>query len=336
MARNPGFLARWSQYFAVRMAGFLMTAVSPDVVLRALGAIGRTGHRLSAKHRKRISDNLAHAMPELSEAAKRRISRSAFEHLAKLAGELAFGPALLRTDTWWRYVHIGDLGTSLDYINAGQPAIVVTGHIGNWELLGFTQALLGYPVHAIARPIDNPVVNEWVNDSREKRGLTIINKRGSNSEMTRILNASGILGFVADQDAGRRGVFVPYFNRLASTSRSIGMLAVRCEVPVICGMCRRTGPGFKHEISVSDVIRPADWQGQPDPEYYVTARYTRAIETMVRACPEQYLWMHRRWKTRPSWETTGQPMPEAFEQKLGTLPWMSPDLLARLKSPLPA
>ncbi|MEX2216933.1 MAG: hypothetical protein WD768_22665, partial [Phycisphaeraceae bacterium] len=334
MARRIGFIARWSQYFAIRMVGFLMAIGHVDEVLRLLGGIGRAGYRLVPKHRRRIMENLAHAMPELSQAARVQIAKGAFEHLIKLAGELVVTPSLLRTDTWSRYVRLGDLGRALEYLNTGKPAIVVTGHVGNWELLGFTKALLGYPVDAIARPIDNPLIDRWVKDVREQRGLRIIDKRGSNFQMTRVLKASGILGFVADQDSGRRGIFVPYFNRLASTSRSIATLATKRDVPVICGMCRRTGEGFQHEISVVDIIRPQDWHSQPDPVYYLTARYTRAIETMVRRCPEQYLWMHRRWKNRPVWEERGEPMPDDFRRKLESLPWMTGELMNQLQMPL--
>ena len=82
-----------------------------------------------------------------------------------------------------------------------------------------------------------------------------------------------------------------------------------------------------------DLIMPRDWMSQPDPLYYVTARYMRAIENMVLACPEQYLWMHRRWKSRPRHERTGKPLPTSMRRKLESLPWMNQALLDRLAEP---
>jgi len=141
------------------------------------------------------------------------------------------------------------------------------------------------------------------------------------------------LGFIADQNAGDKGMFVPFFGRLASSYKSIGLLAIRQEVPVVCGYAHRIGPGFYYELGVADVIQPGDWQDRHDPLYYVTARYARAIETMVRKKPEQYLWMHRRWKSRPRHERQGKQMPAALRRTLEDLPWMDQAQMDRLRHP---
>ena len=124
-----------------------------------------------------------------------------------------------------------------------------------------------------------------------------------------------------------------FFGRLASSYKSIGLLALREEVPIVCGYAHRVGPGFHYELGVADVIRPDDWQDRHDPLYYVTARYARAIEAMVRLRPEQYLWMHRRWKSRPRHERQGKPMPKALRQNLEALPWMDQAQMDRLLNP---
>ncbi len=106
-------------------------------------------------------------------------------------------------------------------------------------------------------------------------------------------------------------------------------------MPIVCGFCRRVGEGFNYEISTVDVIYPDDWQSMRDPLFYVTARYIRAIETMVRRAPEQYLWMHRRWKSRPRWEEQGKPMPANLQRSLEELPWMDQATMERLRQPAP-
>jgi KDO2-lipid IV(A) lauroyltransferase len=245
---------------------------------------------------------------------------------------------MLHLDTWARHTRIVNLGSALEMLNAQQPCIVLTGHLGNWEVLGYLLAVLGYDINALARPIDNPLINDWLLGIRERKGLKIITKWDATDRMLGVLRQGGALGFIADQNAGDRGLFVPFFGRLASTYKSIGLLAMRKQVPVVCGYAHRVERQervYSFEIGVVDVIRPEDWQGFRDPLYYITARYIRAIETMIRMKPEQYLWMHRRWKSRPRHEREGKPMPAALQRNLEELPWMTPAELEQLKQPAP-
>jgi KDO2-lipid IV(A) lauroyltransferase len=169
-------------------------------------------------------------------------------------------------------------------------------------------ATLGFETTSIARPLDNPHVNRWLLGVREKQGQKIVAKKGATSEVTEVLGGHGTVGFIADQNAGSKGIFVDFFGRKASTYKSIGLLAMEYEVPVVVGYARRLGDRFRFEVGVQDVIYPDDWKDQPDPLRYITQRYTKGIEDFVRADPGQYLWVHRRWKTRPKGET-----PEAFD-----------------------
>ncbi len=157
---------------------------------------------------------------------------------------------------------------------------------------------------------------------REKRGLRIITKWDATDRMLEVLNNGGSLGFIADQNAGDRGLFVPFFGKLASTYKSIGLLAMNQKVPIVCGYARRCNDQMGYELGTTDIIYPQDWQAASNPLYYITARYMRAIEEMVRRWPAQYLWMHRRWKSRPRHERLGKPMPSSLRRNLESLPWM--------------
>ena len=118
----------------------------------------------------------------------------------------------------------------------------------------------------------------------------------------RRLEAGAALCFIADQNAGHKGLFVDFFGRPASTYKSIGLLAIRHEVPVIVGCARRLSDRFDYEIEVNRIINPEEWAGRDDPLLWITQEYTRAIEDFIRVDPSQYLWVHRRWKTRPKGE----------------------------------
>ena len=207
----------------------------------------------------------------------------------------------------------------------GQPAIFITGHCGNWELLGYSLAVMGYPLHALARPLDNPLLNRWVMGMREDRGLRIITKWGAMPILQQILGAGGWIAFIADQNAGDQGLFVPFFGSLASSYKSIGLLAMRYNIPIVAGFARRLDGRFRYELSCTDFITPDDWANRDDPLFYITARFNHAMEQMIRSAPEQYLWVHRRWKSRPRHERLGRPVPPRLVAKLRSLPWLSND-----------
>ena len=127
---------------------------------------------------------------------------------------------------------------ALDRLVRGEPVIFVTGHCGNWEVLGYAMSLLGFPMAALARPLDNPLINEWLLGVREARGMQIITKWGATSLLPRLIEDGHAVGFIADQNAGDQGLFVPFFGRLASSYKTIGLLAMRYKVPIMAASAR--------------------------------------------------------------------------------------------------
>lgn len=322
----------------------------------AIKPLSRAYAALNAKRTIRAEQHLQVAFPEMSAEKRREIALHGWEHLFTLGLEFAFAPRLLNTETWPRYIDIGHIGPAVSHMLGGRPVISITGHCGNWEVLGYTIGLLGFRLHALYRPLDLKPLDAWVRRTRESRGLTLVDKFGSLHRLPNILkpkdgSPGAPLGFVADQNAGDRGMFVPFFGRLASTYKSIALLAMHHDAVLLCGSARRLrsdephppevliGPSqrpildppnslrsmgsFRYQVDLADVILPEEWKTQPDPLFYITARYRRAIETMVRAAPEQYLWMHRIWKSRPRHERLGRPFPPALRDKLLALPWMT-------------
>jgi KDO2-lipid IV(A) lauroyltransferase len=322
MAKPQGPISAWSQYLGARLAASALTSFDINATLRTAAALGRGLYDIDPRHRERAREHVRLAFPDHSQQAIEAIARGGFEHLVQLAVEVCATPRLLTADTWADHAEIENLGGAIRLMNAGRPVILLTGHAGNWEVLGYLLATLGYELDAIARPIDNPLINDWLLGIRQRQGMRIITKWDATDQMVAVLRRGGALGFIADQNAGPKGLFVPFFGRLASTYKSIGLLAMRERAPVVCGYAHRIGPGFRFEVGTTDIIYPEDWDDQPDSLYYITARYCRAIEAMVRRCPEQYLWMHRRWKSRPRFEKAGKSMPKALRRNLEGLPWL--------------
>ncbi len=310
--------------------------------------------RFNRRRLQRAVSNLAVAFPGWPAEQHHEYAIRAYEHLFMLIVETAYTSRLLTNDSWGDHLRLGNLGQGVRHLLAGftdqRPCVLITGHCGNWELLGYAMALLGFPMHALYRPLDVKPLDRWVAQTRQVRGMYLMDKFGAMREIPRVMAKGEPVGFVADQNGGDRGLFVPFFNRLASSYKSIGLMAQRFEAPVLCGQARRlvwtrdddeasgenyqsqegalgfahwTGEPFKYRVDVIDVILPEDWKAHRDPLFYITARYRRAIETMVRRAPEQYLWMHRYWKSRPRHERLGRPIPRSLVDKIRALPWMT-------------
>jgi KDO2-lipid IV(A) lauroyltransferase len=321
----------YSAYLAIRAAMAAAGAVPLDTAAAAARAAARTYARLPL-NRKRVArarGNLAVAFPEWDESRLSDVAVHSYEHLFELGLELILAPRLLNDDAWHRHVRPGSISPVVRKLLEGGPCLLLTGHCGNWELLGFIIALLGFPMHALYRPLDLKPLDRWVRDARERRGLTLVDKFGALRRLPALATAGVPLGFVADQNGGDRGVFVPFFNRLASSYKSIGLLALQFNMPLLCGVAHRVPPHERapgrlgYMFEVNDAFGPEEWNSHPDPLFYLTARYRRAIELMVRKAPEQYLWMHRIWRSRPRHERLHRPFPAALEEKIRLLPWIT-------------
>ncbi|MAJ47794.1 MAG: hypothetical protein CBC35_11095 [Planctomycetes bacterium TMED75] len=321
----------WSQYLALRSLSAVVHCFDAEENMRTTGAFGSAYTLLSNKRRTRAQTNLQRSFPEIDSKEAARITKQSIRNMFQLITvDMLAMPKLLKRDNWHERVELGSLSNVIRLFIEDKPALFLTGHIGNWEVLGYLLSLLGFPMTALARPIDNPLINDWLLGLREAHGMKVITKFGATNEVDELVKNGGRVGFIADQNAGDKGLFVPFFGRMASSYKSIGLLAMRNEVPIVTGYARRIKDQFRYRLITPDIIYPEDWVDQPDPLFYITARFNRAMEQMVRINPEQYFWVHRRWKSRPKWERRGEPMPSKVIAKLETLPWMTPALLDQI------
>jgi KDO2-lipid IV(A) lauroyltransferase len=291
------------QCMAVRVASMMMQCWPVNLNLRAAKRLGDLLYRVDRKHRERALANLRRSFPEMPERQREALARRSMQELFMFFVEMFFTARLIRIDTWARYVRLENFEPTLGLL-LQRPGglIMLTGHYGNFEILGYLLATLGFPTSSVARPLDNPYLSDLVFGVRERQGQRIIAKKGATDDVVDVIEAKGVVAFVADQNAGAKGMFVDFFGRKASTYKSIGLLAMQYETPVVIGYARRLDDQFKFAIGVQDVIYPDDWKEQSDPLRYITQRYCTALENVVRQDPGQYWWVHRRWKTRPKGE----------------------------------
>jgi KDO2-lipid IV(A) lauroyltransferase len=296
-------------YLALRLISMILHCFPVNANLQTAKLLGSALYRFDRKHRERALGNLRRSLPELSSEQRQALAKRSMQELFMLFVEVLFTTRLLHLDTWSKYVELHQFEPVLKLLlKRRQGLLLLTAHYGNFEILGYLLAIFGFPTASVARPLDNPYVSRWLFGVREKLGQRLIVKKGATEDVMEEMERHGTVAFVADQNAGTKGMFVDFFGRKASTYKSIGLVAMQYNVPVVVGYARRVNDQFKFVAGVQDVIYPEDWKDQPDPLRYITQRYTRAIEDFIRLDPGQYWWVHRRWKTRPKGE-----VPEAFD-----------------------
>ena len=180
---------------------------------------------------------------------------------------------------------------------SGRGCLFLTGHVGNWEVIGALCRDLGYPMLSVARALDNPLLERWLLQRRTQFGQQITAKRGASREVVRALREGYGVGMLLDQHAGRHGLRVPFFGKLASTYPSAAHLARRLRVPLLTGLSYRRGGPLDFVLEFGPPIESDPDLPEGEDHFRMTCAYTRALEDLVRRHPEQYLWLHRRWRS---------------------------------------
>ena len=297
--KGDGLLARLT-YFAVRAVFAVMQVFPIEWNLRTARLLARAWIRVSPRHRKRAVEHLQQSLGNrYSPAQIQGMADRSLESVTMFAVEAVCLPRLISAFTWSRYIQLVNFDEALRVFLNGRGAVLVTGHYGSFEVMGHLLAAIGFDTAAVMRPLDNAYLNEFIVSSRRTHGLTLLDKKGAAAEAEQRLRDGSLVAFIGDQDAGRKGMFVDFFGRPASTYKSIGLLAMAAKVPIVVGYARRRSNAARYDVGVQRVIYPREWETQDDPLRWITQTYTLAIEEFVRAAPEQYLWIHRRWKSTP-------------------------------------
>jgi KDO2-lipid IV(A) lauroyltransferase len=298
--RNP--FMDWLAYIALRILIVFLSLFDIETNLKTACFLGRGLWRHYHRGRKRALDNLRASFPEKSEQWIWQTGQRSFEHLAMLVIDMLFTPRLVKKYNWRKFSRYKNVEKTKWLMQEGKGLLMVTAHYSNFEIMGYLMGLFGFNIYSIARPLDNKLISKHLYSVRQRAGQKIIDKKGAAKLMDKLTSNGAALGFIADQDAGRKGVFVDFFGRKASTYKSIGLLAITNNLPIVVGYSRRLENHFYFEIGVNRIIFPEEWSDRDDPLKWVTAEYTKAIEEFIRQDPTQYWWLHRRWKHRPKEE----------------------------------
>ncbi|HXV77832.1 MAG TPA: lysophospholipid acyltransferase family protein, partial [Candidatus Polarisedimenticolaceae bacterium] len=259
---------------------------------------GRLGYLLDGRHRRITLDNLRAAYGDaVDERWRRRVARRCWRHFGRITFDSLSIYALprRRLDALLSY-------EGLEHVREayarGRGVLFVSGHFGHWELTALMQGYLGFPLALVARRLDNPELERILIDLRQRSGNRVIHKHDALREMLRALREKLGVALLIDQDARGDGIFVPFFGRPASTTPALGLLAIRTGAPVIPTFTVPLDDGT-YRVHYGRPVEPRHTGDRQQDAAWLTARCTEIIEEWVRRHPEAWLWMHRRWKTRP-------------------------------------
>lgn len=294
-------LKQYLGYIAARVAIAAVQAIPLDVCEDISHWLGRLAVDVFRVRRELIDENLRHAYPHWSAERRRRLARQMWAHLFLFICEVAHAPRKIHETNWRDYIQLRGARELIGALLDNRPLLLVSAHYGNFELAGFVLGILGFPTYAVARVLDNPYLDRWVNEFRGSTGQRIVPKKGGYEQIVNILGSGGTMTFLADQYAGTKGCWVDFFGRPASAHKAIALFALDHDARVVVGSARRLGKPLRYELAAHDMVDPRTNAPHVAGIRELTAWYTGGIEQFVRIDPSQYWWLHRRWKdNRPA------------------------------------
>jgi KDO2-lipid IV(A) lauroyltransferase len=296
------------EYVAFRIVVCLLDILPLRGSVRLAETLAFVIHRLLPRKLTRYGvarENIRTAFGDTYDAVQiDEIIRRMWVHLFRLIAEMVQVRRKLRLSNCADVVTFHGRDETVRLLCTGRPVMIVSGHFGNWEVAIGTFGMFGFPMGVVARDLDNPYLHRWFDTFRRQTGHRLISKRGGGPDMLSILESRGHLALMGDQDAGSTGMFVDFFGKPASTFKSIALLALQFRAYLVVGYATRLPDDFennrwvRYKIGSADVIDTELYQGS-DAVRAVTQRFTSALSRAIAEAPEQYFWVHRRWKSVP-------------------------------------
>jgi KDO2-lipid IV(A) lauroyltransferase len=290
--------SHYAEYYSLRATIAALRTLPWERACRIGASLGALGYRPLGIRKRVVERQIAAAFPEWPPDRVHRVALGSFRHLGRSAIETALLDSLGRDGLLDLVENVDGWQLVEEVVAKGNGAILVTGHIGNWELAGAYVAARGIPIDVIARGMANPIFDTYLNHTREQIGMVVVKDTDAVRRIPRSLRAGRAVAFVADQGVmGLASTFVPFFGRPAKTPRGAAVFALRFNVPVLFVVALRK-PNGKYRLIVEAIEVPPTGDREQDVDSIV-AGFTQLLEKWVRVEPEQYFWQHRRWRRQP-------------------------------------
>ncbi len=300
-----GLFQRWKNtfyYYFIRITTSFFAFIPMCITVHVGQFLGRVGYYLHRRYRKRAHKHLHEALgTEYSSKEIRAIAKKMFKHLGRSAGEDLNAQHIIKNLS--RYVEFeGDSKEKyISAIESGKGVIFCSAHIGSWELFSKILSYIAGSIWIVARKTFDPRVTRFVHRDRSTSGVRPLwrGNRPLIEAIADVLQRGDVMGFMIDQDIKVRGVFVPFFGKLAHTPSSPAQFALDFDAVIVLGIMQRRGK--RHYIKFDTIDIPSNIP-KDQAVYRITADMTNRLEKAIRSVPEQWVWMHRRWRQQPDHE----------------------------------
>lgn len=250
---------------------------------------------------KATDHNLALIFPHATPEECLRLKRAMWHHLLLMVCEIAWAQRRLHLTNWHDHIVFTNNQAMLACMLSTRPSVMVTGHFGNFEIGGYMSGLMGINTLAIARRLDNGFLHNWVERFRSAKGQHMVEKEGCATMVDDHLKSGGILSLLADQHAGDKGCWVDFMGAPASCHKALALFSLSSDAPMmVCSTRRLNAKPMQFEISCHGIADPREGGPESSGVPAMTKWYNERLASAIEKSPEQYWWLHRRWRVPPA------------------------------------
>ncbi|MCH8921746.1 MAG: lysophospholipid acyltransferase family protein [Planctomycetes bacterium] len=286
-------------YLLVRVFICIIQAMRIESCERLAGWLATLMASLLKVRRQVVDENLRHAFPDMAAGHRRLVAWKMWQHLFLMAFEIAHAPRKIHETNWRDFFTLRNSRPLVAALLDDRPSVLVSAHFGNFEIAGYMLGIFGMPTFTVARPLDNPYLDRFLNDFRGATGQQILPKRGTSGDISKLLECNGALLLLGDQASGPKGCWVDFFHRTASVHKAIAVFSLSNDAPLVVTLSRRLDRPLRFEIGTDAIADPRDGRRETANVRELTEWFTRQLENTIRTAPDQYWWLHRRWKGKP-------------------------------------
>lgn len=291
-------LRHLAEYLIVRVAISLIQAVRIETCAVAARWLAWLASDVLHIRGAVVDRNLQIAFPGWSEARRRQVAREMWEHLLLMVCEIAHIQRKIHETNWRKFVEVENKRAWILAVSGPGPKVCVTGHFGNFEVLGHVSNFWGFRTFTVARTLDNPYLDRLVQRFRESMGQKILPKADSAAQADEVLATGGILALLGDQHAGRKGCRVEFLGQEASCHKALALFSLLHRAPLLVATCSRAGRPLRFVMRMDGLLDAQAIATQATTIEEVTQWYNDVLAKRIRAEPQQYWWLHDRWKER--------------------------------------
>jgi KDO2-lipid IV(A) lauroyltransferase len=288
-------------YVFVRLLVCIVQALTLETCQRCVGPLAWLLADVLPIRRQVVDDNLRQAFPHSTPHERQQINRGMWRHLLLMGCEMVHVHRKIHDTNWRDFVRLANVEPQVRAFLSLRPCVMISGHFGNFEVGGYLNGLFGFRTYTIARPLDNPFLERWMTGLRERNGQFMLPKTDVAKQVALLLERGEKLALLGDQFGGNSGCWVEFFGRPASYHKAIALFSMTSRAPLLVGYARRAGGRLLQlELGIESAFDPADASSAKlSGVREVTQWYNDHLEAIIRRDPEQYWWLHKRYKGEP-------------------------------------